>query len=234
MEHIDTCNQRPSPVYSHGQQGPYVHTERLGLPADFSYYHPMKKSCLRALIIGLLSASPLVQAAPPPQPEIQVFTDDNSGLLSWKAQHPGFSLQFIQLLPDYVRAVYGARGLPDKVVELMASYCIFGTIIKNESGQPLGYRVADWRYVTQDGQSHPVKTKTQWLKDWQDMGVAFRYSLLPDDQNFAPGDWSQGFTTLPLPPDTPVALHYSWTQQGKKHEGVFEELRCAPARAPRP
>lgn len=165
--------------------------------------------------------------------DVRTFTDDNSGLLSWKAQHPGFSLQFIQLLPDYVRAVYAARGLPDKVVELMAGQCIFGTIIKNESEQPLSYRVADWRYVTQDGRSHPVKTKTQWLKDWQDMGVTFRYSLLPDDQTFAPGDWSQGFTTLPLPPDTPVALHYFWTHQGKKHEGVIENLRCAPANAPR-
>jgi hypothetical protein len=192
----------------------------------------MERIRIKLLGAMLLSALTLAQA-PRVNAEIQTFTDDTSGLLSWVARHPGFSLQFIQLLPDYVRAVYSARGLPDKVVELMASHCIFGTIIKNESDQPLSYRVADWSYVTQDGQSHPIKTKTQWLKDWQDMGVAFRYSLLPDDQTFAPGDWSQGFTTLPLPPDTLVALHYSWTQKGKKHEGVFENLRCAPDTAPR-
>lgn len=193
----------------------------------------MKSIYPRTAGIILLSALTVVQA-PRVNAEVQTFADDNSGLLSWKAQHPGFSLQFIQLLPDYVRAVYGARGLPDKVVELMAGYCIFGTIIKNESSQPLSYRVADWRYATRDRRPQPVKTKTQWLKDWRDMGVAFRYSLLPDEQTFAPGDWSQGFTTLPLPPDTPVALHYSWTQEGKRYEGVFENLRCAPAKAPRP
>lgn len=166
------------------------------------------------------------------QADVEVFTDNASGLLSWKASHPGFSLQFIQLLPDYVRAVYSARDLPTDVVELMAGYCIFGTIIKNESTGPLSYRVSDWRYITRDGKEHPVKTKTEWLKEWQEMGVAFRFSLLPDDQTFAPGDWSQGFTTLPLPPDSPVKLRYRWTQQGETHEDTFEALRCAPAQAP--
>ena len=184
-------------------------------------------------LAGLIVLLVCTVQAPAFAGDVQVFTDDTSGLLSWKAQHPGFSLQFIQLLPDYVRAVYSARGLSEDVVELMAGYCVFGTIIKNESDQPLSYRVADWRYLTQDGQAHPIKTKTEWLKQWQDMGVAFRWSLLPDDQTFAPGDWSQGFTTLPLPPDTPVKLHYTWSQQGKTYEGTFENLRCAPARAPR-
>ncbi len=170
-------------------------------------------------------------AAPGSDAKVQTFTDSNSGLLSWKATHPGFSLQFIQLLPDYVRAVYSARGLPKEAVELMASYCIFGTIIKNESDAPLSYRVSDWRYITGDDQAHPVKTKTQWLKEWQGMGVAFRWSLLPDDQTFAPGDWSQGFTTLRLAPDTPVKLRYRWTQQGKTYEDTLN-LRCAPAQAP--
>lgn len=164
--------------------------------------------------------------------EVMTSTDEVSGLVSWKARHPGFSLQFIQLLPDYVRAVYSARGLPPDVVEMMAGYCVFGTIIKNESGKQLAYRVADWRYITEDGQSHPVKTKSQWLKDWQDMGVAFRWSLLPDDQVFAPGDWGQGFTTVSLAPDTVFKLKYRWTQDGEIHEGIFENLRCAPEDIP--
>lgn len=173
----------------------------------------------------------LATARVPAAGSVEVFTEDGSGLLSWKASHPGFSLQFIQLLPDYVRAVYSARGMPEKVVELMAGYCVFGTIIKNESDGPLSYRVADWRYITADGQTHPVKTKTEWVKDWSEMGVAFRFTLLPDDQTFAPGDWSQGFTTLPLPPDTPVKLLYRWTQQGEPREDTID-MRCAPAKPP--
>ncbi len=164
--------------------------------------------------------------------EVEIYTEGNSKLLAWKAQHPGFSLQLIQLLPDYIRAIYSARGLQKDVVELMASYCVFGTIIKNESNTDLAYRVADWRYVTNDGQSHPVKTKTQWLEEWKKLGVAFRWSLLPDDQSFAPGDWSQGFTTIPLKPGETFNLHYSWTLEGKTHEATIEELRCAPATQP--
>lgn len=164
--------------------------------------------------------------------EVEVFTEGNSNLLAWKAQHPGFSLQLIQLLPDYVRAIYSARGLQEDVVELMAGYCVFGTIIKNESNTDLAYRVSDWRYTTNDGKTYPVKTKTQWLEEWEKLGVAFRWSLLPDDQRFSPGDWSQGFTTLPLAPDTTFDLHYSWTLEGKTHEASIEELRCAPATAP--
>ena len=179
----------------------------------------------RLVILSLLL--PLSASA-----EVETFTEGNSGLLAWKAQHPGFSLQFIQLLPDYVRAIYSARGLSEDVVELMAGYCIFGTIIKNESTSPLAYRVADWRYLTADGNAHPINTKTQWLDEWARLGVAFRWSLLPDDQVFAPGDWSQGFTTLPLPPGTQVDLKYNWTLEGKTHEAIIEEMRCAPEQAP--
>lgn len=204
----------------------------IGAQPDFRYYWRMATMRSTALWAryALLATGTLCAAAC--AGEVQTFRDDNSGLLSWKAQHPGFSLQFIQLLPDYVRAVYGARGLPKKAVEQMAGYCVFGTIIKNESNGPLSYRVADWRYETSDGKRHPIKTKTEWLKEWQHMGIAFRWSLLPDDQTFAPGDWSQGFTTLPLPPGTAVTLHYSWTQQGKTYEGTFKNLRCAPATPP--
>jgi hypothetical protein len=164
--------------------------------------------------------------------DIQQHRDPATGLISWKVQHPGLSLQLIQLLPDYVTAVYSARGLPPLLVKTMASQCIFGTIIKNESGEQLSYRVADWRYVTEDGKAHPIKTKTEWVKEWQDQGVSFRWSILPDEQTFEPGDWSQGFTTVPLPPDSSLNLIYTWRYQGENHKGTLEGLRCAPAQAP--
>jgi hypothetical protein len=180
----------------------------------------------RTILAALCLAPGMVLA------DVTSYTESSSGLLAWKAQHPGFSLQFIQLLPDYIRAIYTARGLPAKVVELMAGYCVFGTIIRNESDQPLAYRVADWRYISADGKTHPVKTKSQWLEEWHRLGVAFRWSLLPDDQLFQPGDWSQGFTTLPLPPDSRLTLQYSWTLAGETHTAQIEELHCAPEQAP--
>lgn len=164
--------------------------------------------------------------------DVQQYRDPDTGLLSWKAQHPAFSLQLIQLLPDFVAAVYSSRGLPAQLIEGVNKYCVFGTIVKNESDQQVSYRVADWRYVTPDGRSHPVKTKTQWLEEWAAMGVPYRWSILPDEQSFAPGDWSQGFTTIALSPGSSFDFVYSWSHDNESYQGVLKGLRCAPAAAP--
>lgn len=177
---------------------------------------------------GLLFAVPLVLSAG----ETQTYTDPDTGLLSWQVREPGFSMQLLQLLPDYVRATYMARGLPPDLVETVAGYCVFGTIITNDSQHRLSYRVADWRYITSDGKAHRLKTKTQWVSEWKERGVAFRWSILPDDQTFEPGDWSQGFTTIALPPGSTFDLVYSWRYQGETREGKLEGLRCAPAALP--
>lgn len=177
---------------------------------------------------GLLLCLPLALSAG----EVRQHTDPDTGLLSWQVHEPGFSMQLLQLLPDYVRATYIARGLPPDLVEAVAGYCVFGTIVTNDSQQQLSYRVADWRYVTADGKAHPLKTKTQWVSEWKERGVAFRWSMLPDDQTFEPGDWSQGFTTIALPPGSTFDLVYSWRYRGETHEGKLEGLRCAPAELP--
>ena len=179
------------------------------------------------LISAMLLSSSLINAG-----DVQRLKDPSTGLITWIIQEPGLSLQLIQLLPDYVTAVYSARGLPPSLVKTMASYCVFGTIIKNESDEQLSYRVADWRYVTGDGETHAIKTKSEWLKEWEAQGVSFRWSILPDDQTFEPGDWSQGFTTIPLPPDSIVNLIYTWRFQGEDHTSMLEGLRCAPEHPP--
>jgi hypothetical protein len=159
--------------------------------------------------------------------EVQKKQDPETGLLSWNIEDRGLSLELIQLLPDYIRAIYSSRGLPKDIVEDMASYCVFGTIIKNLSDTQLSYRVADWRYVTADGKEHVLKTKTQWLTEWRKRGVKFAWSLLPDDQVFDVGDWSQGFTTVKLPHGSTFDLVFTWKLEEKIHAGKIENLHCA-------
>jgi hypothetical protein len=156
----------------------------------------------------------------------------DTGLRSWKVGGQAFSIELIQVLPDYVRAVYAARGLPQKIIDDVSSYCVFGTIIRNTTAEPLSYRVADWRYITPDGTRHRLKTKSEWVQEWRDMGVAFRWSMLADEQTFAEGDWVQGFTTVKLPPGSRFDLDYSWSQYGKQYSGIIEGMRCAPVEAP--
>lgn len=158
--------------------------------------------------------------------------DPDTGLLSWKAAGQAFSIELIQILPDYVRAVYAARGLSQRIIDDVSSYCVFGTIIRNTTAEPLSYRVADWRYITPDGVRHRLKTKSEWVQEWRDMGVAFRWSMLAEEQTFAEGDWVQGFTTVKLPPDSRFDLEYSWSQHGKQYTRIIEDMRCAPVNVP--
>ena len=156
------------------------------------------------------------------------FKDPATGLLSWKSVSDGFSLQLIQLHPDYVTAVYNSRGLPQKLIDGVLKYCVFGTIIKNESvNEEVAYKVAHWQYSSSDGKKLPVKTKSQWLKEWEAMGVGYRWSMLADDQVFSPGDWIQGFTTIALKPGESFDFHYRWTYKGKAIDKTIKGIRCA-------
>lgn len=164
--------------------------------------------------------------------EISVHKNEISGLLTWTADDDGFKIELIQLLPDFIRAIYAKHNYPKQEVERAASYCVFGTIIKNTSNQHLSYRVSDWRYRTQDGKQHPVKTKTQWLQEWREAGITFSWTLLPDVGEFAVGDWQQGFTTVKLPRETEFDLIYKWQLDGVPHTGILENIKCAPESLP--
>jgi hypothetical protein len=121
-----------------------------------------------------------------------------------------------------------SHDFPDAEVDEIASYCVFGTIIKNTSQQQLDYDVANWYYTDKHGNKHPVKTKTQWLEQWHKAGVTFSWTLLPDKGRFYKGDWQQGFTTIKLPPESEFSLTYKWSISGIEHTDTFEGLRCAP------
>lgn len=160
--------------------------------------------------------------------KITAQKNETSGLYSWVAESEGFSIELIQLLPDFVRAIYMKHDFPDAEVDEIAGYCVFGTIIKNTSQQQLDYDVANWYYTDKHGDHHPVKTKTQWLDQWRKAGVTFSWTLLPDRGTFYKGDWQQGFTTVKLPHESEFSLTYKWSVNGIEYTDTFEGLRCAP------
>ena len=185
---------------------------------------PTKNNALLPKIICLCLLHSPIQAA-----EVTIHKNDVSGLLTWTSKDDGFSIELIQLNPDFVRAVYGKRDFPAEEVERIAGYCVFGSIIQNTSQQQLSYRVADWRYVDRNGKSYPVKTKAQWLDEWRKAGVTFAWTLLPESGDFGIGDWQQGFTTILIDRTESFDFIYTWTLDGKKHEGKIEHMSCAPA-----
>ena len=168
----------------------------------------------------------------PADSSIEVHVNPDTGLLSWKSQGDPLALEFIQVLPDYVRAVYSSRGLPKEIVDKVSGYCVFGTILHNRSDGPVSYRVSDWRYITPDGKRHSIRTKSEWVQEWRDMGVAFRWSMLPDDQTFEVGDWGQGFTTIGLMPGSRFDLEYSWRVNDSLSSRTIQGVECAPDETP--
>jgi hypothetical protein len=163
---------------------------------------------------------------------VEKHANPDTGLFSWKSQGDALELEFLQVLPDYVRAVYSSRGLPREIIDKVSGYCVFGTILHNRSEGPVAYRVADWRYITPDGERHRIRTKSEWVQEWRDMGVAFRWSMLPDDQVFEIGDWGQGFTTIGLTPGSRFDLEYTWRVNATTYTRTIEGVECAPAEAP--
>jgi len=161
---------------------------------------------------------------------VTVHKNEISGLLTWTSVDNGFSIELIQLLPDFVRAIYAKHNFPKNEVERAASYCVFGTILKNTSDQHMSYYVKEWRYRTKDEPVNlmPVKTKSQWLEEWKKANIIFSWTLLPDVGEFEVGDWQQGFTTIKLPRETEFDLIYKWRLDGVLHTGILEGIKCAP------
>jgi hypothetical protein len=164
--------------------------------------------------------------------EVTIHKNDVSGLLTWTSKDEGFSIELIQLLPDFVRAIYGKHNFSKKEIERVASYCVFGTIVRNTSDKHLSYRVNNWRYQSIDKKLRSVKTKTQWLEEWKKEGISFSWTLLPDIGEFAVGDWQQGFTTIDLPRDSEFDLIYKWRLGDEVHSGVLKNVKCAPENLP--
>lgn len=177
---------------------------------------------MRTLVASLL----LIASAASWAADTIVSEDPETKLKSWKKSENGFSLELIQLLPEFVQATYASRDLPPAIFDSLRGYCVFGTVARNETAQPMSYRVAEWRYITADGKRHRLRTKSQWIAVWKKLGADFSYSILPDDITFEEGDWAQGFTTPRIAPGTRFNLVYVWRQHGKTFTGKLENLSC--------
>lgn len=164
-------------------------------------------------------------------PKTIVTENPTTKLKSWKQVEKAFSIELIQLLPDFVQATFSARDLPPAIFASTKGYCIFGTVVRNESDGEVSYRVADWRYQTGDAKLYKLKTKTEWIETWKKFGADFGYAILPDDMTFDPGDWAQGFTTPRIKPGAKFDLIYSWNENGKKQTGTLRNLVCPNSNA---
>ena len=164
--------------------------------------------------------------------DVTIQRNEATGLRSWLSESEGFSIELIQLLPDFIRAIYMSREFPKSEVEDIASYCVFGSVIKNTSDKVLEYDVRRWYYTDADGKRHRVKTKSEWLAQWRKAGVTFSWTLLPDRGTFYVGDWQQGFTTVKTSRESQFSFTYTWRLDGVQYSDTIEGMACAPESLP--
>ena len=188
---------------------------------NFCYIPP---SLVALSIVSLISISTVLA-------ETTIHRNNESGLITYGSEQDGFSIELIQLLPDFVRAIYAKHDFPKNEVERIANYCVFGTIIKNTSRHTLSYDVSSWHY-RYAGDIHTVKTKTEWLDEWRKVGIIFSWTLLPDAGTFEVGDWQQGFTTILAPRDAKFDLIVKWQldENGKNvsYSNRIKDVACPP------
>jgi hypothetical protein len=166
---------------------------------------------------------------------IQSVAQD-SGLVTWETPNRGVHLRLTQISPDQARAFMQGRGLDQESIEEFAHTCVYMTVLRNDSNQPIRYSLADWRFLPVGKSARPMLTKQEWLSRWQtrklakQVKLAFEWSQFPLEQTFSPGDWNQGMTTFDLPGNSRFDVLYRWRQDGKVYDGVLKDVRC-PARA---
>ncbi len=180
----------------------------------------MKFSRLIPLLVLLLPATAMAAKQ-------SLHRNPDNGLYTWTSDGDGFSVELIQVVPDFIRAIYSKHNFPQHEIDEIASWCVYGSVIKNTSEKVLTYDVHDW-YTIHDGKRAPVKTKTQWLEQWRKAGVVFSWTLLPDQGEFYQGDWQQGFTTVKLPRGSTFDLVYIWTIDGERRQNTIKGLICPP------
>lgn len=164
--------------------------------------------------------------------EARQYTDPQTGLQAWEWTGLGLELHQIQRIPDQTRGFFLGRGFDRADTERIAAYCVFQTIFRNRSDRPVSVELADWR-VDVAGELRPFRARAAWQATWeaqdspQGARIAFEWSLFPESQTFAPGDWNMGMLIYPAAPGERVNLHFSWQAGRQPGEGVIEDLACA-------
>lgn len=181
---------------------------------------------LRTLAICfVLTLSAHAADAPPGIPD--------SGLgRTWRVEKDGMGFRITGILPDQVRAVYGSRGFSEAPVEMLARACFFQTVIRNDStDQVAQVNLAEWR-VENRLAGRPLTLERDWQRRLNGMGLTaaqkktLRYALFPTEQQFAPGDWIMGMTSISPPPAERFNIRVRWHVGAQSFDALIEGIEC--------
>ena len=184
-------------------------------------------NAVRALAALFLLGS-VAFAADEPPPGIP-----DSGLgRTWRVEKDGMGFRLTGILPDQIRAVYGARGFDAKAVEMLARACFFQTVIRSDrSDRVARVDLSEWR-IENHAAGRPLTLERDWQRRFQGMGLSpalkktLRFALFPTEQQFAPGDWIMGMTSISPPPAERFNLRVRWHVGEEAFDALVEGVEC--------
>ncbi len=178
------------------------------------------------VLVSLIFISPKLSA------KVVTGTDAETGLQFHQWQREGVSIRLVQRLPDQTRAFFQGRGFSPETADVIGQACVFQTIFRNDGNKAISYDLSEWN-VHHDGKTAPVAVRESWDKRWKDEDVsqaariALRWSLLPTQQSFQPGDYNWGMTAYGLPPGSVFDLTIAINIDGQRTIGRIAAIRCA-------
>lgn len=206
----------------------------------------------RQLLIFLLALSSLAganllhatEAKNTPGESIGVTTgaDPETGLRFWEWDRDGFYLRLTQRLPDQTRGFFEARGFDQQTLELIATSCVFQSMIKNSSNNQdkrLTANLADWK-IHSGNDTHRLLLREHWQQVWNERNtpqasrIAFNWSFLPSTVSYDANDYNWGMTSYGLRPGSHFDLVFSWKVNGKLHHGRINDIACPDDIHPEP
>lgn len=170
------------------------------------------------------------------------YVDEVTGLDAWEWNNRGIKLVQVQRLPDQTRAFFMGRGFSPENAERIAGHCVFQTVFYNTAKTGMvSLDLSAWRVIEKGKKAVPLKLTSHWQKEWEKHNVAqasriaFQWSLFPEKQEFAPGDWNMGMLTYPVSHGASFTLEIIWRRNDdEKPPGKIEthivripDLRCA-------
>lgn len=121
-------------------------------------------------------------------------------------------------------AFYVARGFASDVIRPYTQTCGFSFAMKNLGSAILNTRLAEWRAISEDGQSAGMRLPIEWDRRWvtaqvsEAARIAFRWAQFQAENTFEPGDWIMGMATL----DAPLSGSFRLTARYHDGKGVHE------------
>ena len=137
--------------------------------------------------------------------------------------------------PNQMAAFYEARGFGPEMIDILRAQCYITVLIENRSRDILWLDLAQWRFANADGEiSRP--DRNYWKARWQAMDIplahqsTFRWTLLPEQLDFRPGEREGGNIVLPRL-GKPMRIHARFARgedrKGAPIDVAFDAVICA-------